>query len=60
MSYHHDGRDVGSRRAASEKPLPLDMSHHYSYVAKNRLPNEMKQYYKLFQIPGIGNIAGGL
>ncbi|KAK4217122.1 pyridoxal phosphate-dependent transferase [Rhypophila decipiens] len=64
MAYHHDGRDVGLRStagmASSDKAPPLDLSHHYSFVAKNRTPNEMKKYYKLFQIPGIGNIAGGL
>ncbi|KAM7208718.1 Pyridoxal phosphate-dependent transferase [Naviculisporaceae sp. PSN 640] len=70
MSYHHDGRDVGSRvsgagsmaadKAGDEKAPPLDLSHHFSFVSRNRLPNEMKKYYKLFQIPGIGNIAGGL
>lgn len=61
MANHHDGRDIGIRTSRSdEKPLPLDLSHHYSYVAKNRLPNSLKRYYKFFQIPGIGNLAGGL
>ncbi|KAI0019652.1 aromatic amino acid aminotransferase [Xylariomycetidae sp. FL0641] len=42
------------------KPRPKDMSHHYSDVTKARVPSQMKQYYKYFMIPGIGNLAGGL
>ncbi|KAK0626563.1 pyridoxal phosphate-dependent transferase [Immersiella caudata] len=43
-----------------EKSLPMDLSHHFSEVAKRRVPNEMKRAYQLFQIPGIRNLAGGL
>ncbi|KAI0525686.1 pyridoxal phosphate-dependent transferase [Xylaria bambusicola] len=42
------------------KPLPKDLSHHYSDVTKARKPNSLKLLYKLFTIPGIGNLAGGL
>ncbi|KAI1117194.1 pyridoxal phosphate-dependent transferase [Nemania sp. NC0429] len=42
------------------KPLAKDMSHHYSDLAKARKPNAMKEFYKFFAIPGIGNLAGGL
>ncbi|KAI0122890.1 aromatic amino acid aminotransferase [Xylariales sp. AK1849] len=42
------------------KPLPKDMSHHYSDVTKARVPSKMKEFYKYFQIPGIGQLAGGL
>ncbi|CAN8095504.1 unnamed protein product [Discula destructiva] len=45
---------------ASDKPLPKDFSHYYSVTTANRQPSAMKQYYKYFQIPGIGNLAGGL
>jgi hypothetical protein len=38
---------------------PLDLSHHYSIVTKQRIPSKMKEFYKFFQIPGIGNLAGG-
>jgi hypothetical protein len=44
----------------NEKPLPLDLSHHYSVVTKRRLPSQIKAAYKFFQIPGILNIAGGV
>ncbi len=50
-----DAPDLGS-----DKPLPVDLSHHYSEVTKNRVPSKIKAVYKLFQIPGIGNLAGGL
>lgn len=48
-----------ARREAA-KPLPRDMSHHYSEVSKRRTPSKMKEYYKYFQIPGIGQLAGGM
>jgi hypothetical protein len=38
---------------------PLDLSHHFSRVTKNRLPSRVKDFYKYFTIPGIGNLAGG-
>ena len=46
-------------RASKKKPLPLDLSHHFSETTKHRVPSKMKMYYKFFQIPGIGNLAGG-
>lgn len=42
------------------KPEVKDMSHHFSDLAKARVPSKMKEYYKYFLIPGIGNLAGGL
>lgn len=50
---------AGSAANASDKPLPKDFSHYYSSTTANRKPSAMKQYYKFFQIPGIGNLAGG-
>jgi len=56
--------DVPTRMSAvkpgGEKPLPLDLSHHYSEVTKRRVPSEIKRAYELFRIPGIKNLAGGL
>ena len=43
-----------------ERPLPIDLSHHYSLSAKNRLESSVKKFYKYFKIPGISNGAGGL
>ncbi|KAK3359706.1 pyridoxal phosphate-dependent transferase [Lasiosphaeria hispida] len=45
---------------AEGKPPPLDLSHHLSEVTKRRVPSKIKAVYKLFEIPGIGNLAGGL
>jgi hypothetical protein len=39
--------------------LPLDMSHHFSEMTKRRAQSKIKQFYKYFQIPGIGQLAGG-
>ncbi|QIX02527.1 hypothetical protein AMS68_008044 [Peltaster fructicola] len=39
---------------------PLDLSHHLSRSAKARKASSIKQFYKYFTIPGIGQLAGGL
>ena len=39
---------------------PLDLSHHFSKITKNRKLSSIKDFYKYFSIPGIGNLAGGL
>jgi hypothetical protein len=49
---------AGSAGMAS-KPKPKDFSHYYSVTTAHRIPSAMKAYYKFFQIPGIGNLAGG-
>ncbi|KAI9795786.1 MAG: hypothetical protein M1833_006807 [Piccolia ochrophora] len=42
-------------------PLPpLDLSHHISRTTKKRGNSLIKDFYKYFSIPGIGNLAGGL
>lgn len=41
-------------------PEPVDLSHHYSKSTKNRNASSVKEFYKYFRIPGIGNLAGGL
>lgn len=38
---------------------PLDLSHHFSRVTVARQESKLKQFYKYFAIPGIGNLAGG-
>ncbi len=42
-----------------EKAPPIDLSHHYSETTKRRVASKIKEYYKYFKIPGIGNLAGG-
>jgi hypothetical protein len=37
----------------------MDMSRHFSRVTKKRNESNVKRFYKYFQIPGIGNLAGG-
>ena len=39
---------------------PLDLSHHVSRVTKQRKESSIKEFYKYFAIPGIGNLAGGM
>ena len=48
-----------SMPSSFEAKPPVDLSHHYSRTARNRNPSSVKQFYKYFQIPGIGNLAGG-
>lgn len=38
---------------------PLDFKHHFSRVTAARSESSVKRFYKYFQIPGIGNLAGG-
>ncbi|KAK0636346.1 aromatic amino acid aminotransferase 1 [Bombardia bombarda] len=66
-SSYHDARatapgtsNAPASASEDEKPFPVDLSHYFSKVSKARVPSRMKEYYKLFLIPGIGNLAGGL
>ena len=46
---------------ASKGPKPpKDFSYHYSRVTAARKESSVKSFYKYFQIPGIGNLAGGM
>jgi hypothetical protein len=38
---------------------PKDLSHHLSRSTKARQLSNIKQFYKYFAIPGIGQLAGG-
>ncbi|POS80289.1 aromatic amino acid aminotransferase [Diaporthe helianthi] len=51
---------AASSSGMATKPKPKDFSHYYSVTTAHRTPSAMKAYYKFFQIPGIGNLAGGL
>jgi len=42
------------------RPEPKDLSHHLSRSVKSREASSIKQFYKYFTIPGIGQLAGGL
>lgn len=42
------------------RPPPKDLSHHLSRSTKSRKESSIKSFYKYFQIPGIGQLAGGL
>lgn len=45
---------------ANTLPDPVDLSHHLSWSTKAREASSVKQFYKYFLIPGIGQLAGGL
>ncbi len=50
----------GADAAAKTGPRPpLDFSYHFSRVTAARKQSSVKSFYKYFQIPGIGNLAGG-
>ncbi|KFY14369.1 hypothetical protein V492_02675 [Pseudogymnoascus sp. VKM F-4246] len=53
------GEEPKASPAIEQKP-PLDLSHHLSRATKARQGNNIKEFYKYFAIPGIGNLAGGL
>lgn len=39
---------------------PLNLSHHFSEVTKNREDSQVKSLYKYISAPGMHNMAGGL
>lgn len=45
---------------ASQLSPPRDLSHHYSRSTKKRVQSPIKRFYYFQQIPGIGNLAGGM
>ena len=51
---------MGATSNADGPPEPIDLSHFYSKVTTNRATSNVKDFYKYFKIPGIGNLAGGL
>lgn len=48
-----------ARPQQAELPEPVDLSHHLSRSTKSREASNIKQFYKYFSIPGIGQLAGG-
>ncbi|KAM3474109.1 hypothetical protein MY8738_008058 [Beauveria namnaoensis] len=51
---------AASQRFEGELPLPQDLSHHFSEITKRRTPSSIKEFYRFFAIPNIGNLGGGL
>ena len=51
---------MGASAKTDSRPEPIDLSHLYSKVTSNRTTSNVKDFYKYFTIPGIGNLAGGL
>lgn len=45
--------------APAELSPPHDLSHHFSRTTNNREASAIKKFYRFFEIPGIGNLAGG-
>jgi DNA-binding transcriptional MocR family regulator len=46
--------------SSDKSSSPKDLSSHFSRSAKSRQASSIKQFYKYFLIPGIGQLAGGL
>lgn len=64
ISDHATDESVASSECSFDgsdgsKPKPRDLSHLYAEATNLRVPSKMKEYYKFFQIPNIGNLAGG-
>jgi hypothetical protein len=53
------GRPAATNTSSDGPKPPLDLSHHFSRVTKARQESKIKEFYKYFLIPGIGNLAGG-
>ena len=57
--YTSQGRPALTNMSSDGPKPPLDLSHHFSRVTKARQESKIKEFYKYFFIPGIGNLAGG-
>jgi hypothetical protein len=57
--YTSQGKPDDSNMSSDGPKPPLDFSHHFSRVTKARQESKIKEFYKYFLIPGIGNLAGG-
>lgn len=55
----HDDIPTTTNVSSDELKAPLDFSHHFSRVTKARTGSSIKEFYKYFLIPDIGNLAGG-
>ena len=58
MSHASSSQNAASASAPELLP-PLDLSHHFTQATKSRSGSSIKKFYKFFEIPGIGNLAGG-
>jgi DNA-binding transcriptional MocR family regulator len=58
LPHASDSNDDGG--SIDKRPPPKDLTHHLSRATKARAASSMKQFYKYFSIPGIGQLAGGL
>lgn len=58
MNHSKDARAADD--GVDDRPEPKDLSHHLSRATKARGASSIKQFYKYFAIPGIGQLAGGL
>ena len=57
--YTLEVRSTISRQQEDGLKPPLDLSHHFSRVTRARKESSVKEFYKYFAVPGIGNLAGG-
>jgi hypothetical protein len=57
--YTSQGIPAVTNMSSDGPKPPLDLSHHFSRVTKARQESKIKEFYKYFLIPGIGNLAGG-
>ncbi|KXS93544.1 hypothetical protein AC578_10809 [Pseudocercospora eumusae] len=56
----YDANNANAKPTRDSRPAPKDLSHHLSRVTRARQESSIKAFYKYFQIPGIGQLAGGL
>lgn len=43
-----------------ELPKAIDLSHHLSELANNRLPSPLKAFYRYMSKPGMISLGGGM
>jgi len=59
-TFGYIGRAARNQGRKDELPKAIDLSHHLSELAKNRLPSPLKSFYRYWGKPGLISLAGGM
>jgi aromatic amino acid aminotransferase I len=59
MDKKNASNTCDTRRDEEKLPKSIDLSHHFSDLAKRRLPSPLKTFYKYYGKPGLLALAGG-
>ena len=58
-TFGYIGEAARNQERKDELPKAVDLSHHFSELAKNRHPSALKSFYRYWRKPGVIGLAGG-